>query len=78
MIAIGWLRVRFSGFYFWGFVLVREQIHANSAVNHGNVLHKTDSGIVIKEVRIDTQIQIYIVTVYIIIQVIGLLVLLWV
>ena len=47
-------------------------------VIHGNSLNKIDLARVIKEVSIDTQIQISIVTVYIIIQEVGLLVLLWV
>jgi len=76
MIAIVWLRVRFSSFYFWVFVVARVQIHANSVANHGNSLKKHDSGVVIREVSINTQIKISIVIVYNIIQEVGLLVLL--
>jgi len=78
MIAIVWLRVRFSSFYFRVFVLARVQIHANSVVNHKNSLNKTWFSRVVIERRMDTQTQISIVTVYIIIQGVGLLVLLWV
>ena len=68
----------FSGFCCCAIVNI-QWIHANSGVIHGNSLNKTDSAIFIKEVSIDTQIQISIVTVYDIdiIKGVGLLVLLW-
>ena len=78
MIAIGWLQVRFFDFKFCVFVVARIRIHTNSMVNHGNSLNKHDSVVVVMERRMDTQTQISIVTVYIIIQGVGLLVLLWV
>ena len=58
MNAISWLRVWFLSFIFCVFVLARIEIHANSMVNHGNSLNKTDLAIVIKVVNIDTQTQI--------------------
>ena len=67
MNAIRWLRVRFLSFIFCVFVLAQVEIHANSVVNHGNSLNKTDAAIVIKVVSINTQTQISIVIVYIII-----------
>ena len=46
-------------------------------VNHGNSLKKHDSGVVIREVSINTQMKISIVIVYNVIEEVGLLVLLW-